>query len=151
MCFSSQSPSSPAWVACRTFSPWTATAAGNQKQNKEASLVVGKQINSSSEPLREFKAGTGKKWALSDRGRPAGTRGHELAWWTSRYLCINHCRESGHCCSCKQVGTWGPLPLGKGDLAALLPATLQGRDRPSHRAEGLEEKGHQAESNGGEW
>lgn len=40
--------------------------------------------------------------------------------------------------------------LGKGDLAALLPAPPQGRDQLSHRAEGLEKKGHQAGSNGGE-
>lgn len=126
--------------------PRRATAAGNQRQNKAAGLVVGRHANSSSEPHREFKVRLGKKRTRSGRGRLAGTRGHEVTWWTCSCLYVNQRSKTA-----SRWETWGAPALGEVDLAALLPAPPQGRDQLSHRTEGLEEKGHQAVSNGGKW
>ena len=145
-CFSSNSASSPAGLAFHTSCPWTATAAGNQRQDKAASLVVGRHTNSSSEP----KVGTGKKWAWACRGRPAGTRGDELTLWTCSWLYISAVNLSA-AAPANWCGMWGALALVKGNLAVLLPAPPWGRDRLSHRTGGLEEKGHQAGSNDGVW
>lgn len=146
-CFSFNSSSSPAGVVSHTSFPWRATAAGNQRQNKEASLVVGGHPNSPSETHREFKVGMGKKQAQSGAGKPAGTRGDELTWWTCSCLYSHQWGNLGTAAPASGWKTWGAPALGKGDLVALLPSPSQDRDPPFQWAEGLEEKGHQAGSN----